>query len=53
MSMLENLKNIEDLGIRAFVRNEKGRWTCLECGGTICVHRGYCSTCGAELDGGK
>ncbi len=48
MSMLENLKNIEELGIRKFVKNEKVRWTCSECGGTICVHRGYCSECGKK-----
>lgn len=48
MSMLANLKNIEDMGIRAFIRNEKVRWSCSECGGLICVHRGYCSICGRE-----
>ena len=49
MSMLENLKYIEDYGIRAFVRWEKERWTCSERGGTICVHRGFCTTCGKSL----
>ena len=53
MSMIENLKIIEDNGIRAFVRSEKVHWTCLECGGTICVHRGFCSTCGTELNDEK
>lgn len=48
MSMLENLKNIEKLGIREFVKNEKTRWACLECGGVICVHRGYCFECGKK-----
>ena len=48
MSMIENLNNIEKLGIRVFVRNEKMRWTCSECGGTICVHRGYCYSCGGK-----
>jgi hypothetical protein len=46
MSMVENLIFIRDRGIRAFIRNEQLRWTCPQCGGTICVHRGYCSTCG-------
>jgi hypothetical protein len=46
MSMLENLEYIEDHGIRAFVRWEKERWTCSECGGIICVHRGFCASCG-------
>lgn len=49
MSMLENLADIEELGIRAFVRNEKERWACPECGGIICVHRGSCSSCGVQL----
>jgi hypothetical protein len=46
MSMIENLENIKKLGLREFIKNEKIRWTCLHCGGTICVHRGYCYTCG-------
>jgi hypothetical protein len=46
MSMIENLENIRELGIRRFVGNEKVRWACSECGGTICVHKGYCYVCG-------
>ena len=46
MSMIENLENIKKLGLREFIKNEKIRWTCLHCGGTICVHSGYCYTCG-------
>ncbi|MBP1648637.1 MAG: hypothetical protein H6Q30_2082 [Bacteroidetes bacterium] len=46
MSMIENLECIKTHGIRAFARKEKLRWTCSECGGTICVHRGYCYGCG-------
>lgn len=53
MSMIDNLTYIEEYGIRAFVKNEKVRWTCLACGGTICVHRGFCSTCGTEMSGEK
>ena len=41
MSMIENLENIRVLGIRKFVNNEKVRWACSECGGTICVHKRY------------
>jgi hypothetical protein len=46
MSMLENLETIRELGIRQFAANEKVRWTCPECGGTICVHNRYCYSCG-------
>jgi hypothetical protein len=50
MSMLENLEYIKNHGVRKFVKNEKTRWTCMDCGGTICVHRGFCYSCGKKLD---
>ena len=48
MSMIENLANIKTFGIRKFIKNENVRWTCLKCGGIICVHRGFCFTCGEQ-----
>ncbi len=48
MSMIENLENIRRFGLRKFVANEKVRWACPDCGGTICVHRGYCYSCGKK-----
>ncbi len=45
MSMLENLENIKQKGIRAFVKNEKTRWACCGCKGLVCVHRGFCLIC--------
>lgn len=48
MSVIENLKDIKRLGIRKFVKNEKVKWACHRCGGTICVHRGYCIDCGEK-----
>jgi hypothetical protein len=49
MSMIENLGNIKTNGITKFISNEKTRWSCSECGGTICVHKGYCYRCGKKL----
>ncbi len=46
MSTIENLENIKRLGIRKFLANEKDRWACPECGGTICVHKQTCYRCG-------
>ncbi len=46
MSMIENLEFIKTWGIKNFLDNEKIRWTCDECGGTICVHKGRCYSCG-------
>lgn len=46
MSMIENLKMINEFGIRHFIRNEKAKWICPECGEMICVHRPACLSCG-------
>lgn len=48
MSMMGNLLQIEEMGIRQFVRNENTRWTCTVCGDLICVHRPECLHCGAS-----
>ncbi|HEX2960793.1 MAG TPA: DUF3795 domain-containing protein [Ignavibacteriales bacterium] len=45
MSVIENLLTIKTSGIRKFLQEEKARWTCKECGGTVCVHTGACSIC--------
>jgi hypothetical protein len=45
-SLIENLEDIKNLGIKEFLKNEDAKWTCSKCGGTICVHKGYCSNCG-------
>lgn len=48
MSMLENLKNIKELGVRKFIKNEETRWACEKCGGVINVHSYICSSCGKK-----
>lgn len=45
MSMIENLMNIEKHGLESFVFQEKERWKCGTCGGTVCVHTGICLSC--------
>ena len=50
MSMIENLEYIKKIGLDEFVANEKIRWKCLECGGTICVHKGYCYSFGKKKE---
>jgi predicted RNA-binding Zn-ribbon protein involved in translation (DUF1610 family) len=46
MSMIDNLKNIREFGIRVFIKNEKEKWACPECGEIICVHKENCIFCG-------
>jgi len=48
MSMIQNLDSIKTSGIRAFVKEERVRWACTACKGTVCVHNGYCSSCGKK-----
>ena len=48
VSPIENLALIKTEGIQQFLIREKGRWTCRECGGKICMHKGLCSQCGAD-----
>ncbi len=48
MSMIENLKNIKEKGIQEFLKDEKTKWKCQTCNGLICVHRGYCLSCGGK-----
>ena len=46
MGMIENLAMIEQFGIRHFIRNEKRKWLCPECGLLLCVHKPKCTSCG-------
>jgi hypothetical protein len=45
MSMIDNLGNIRDFGIRYFIRTEKKKWTCPGCGRLLCVHKPQCLYC--------
>jgi hypothetical protein len=53
MSMIDNLKIINEFGIRHFIRNEKEKWICPECNEMICVHRPKCLSCGYEWHNDK
>lgn len=46
MSMIENLANINNYGIQAFVIKENQRWRCCQCGEILCVHKPECTSCG-------
>ncbi len=49
MSMIENLNNIKQNGIRKFVENERLKWRCDNCGNVVCVHRPNCLVCGEPV----
>jgi len=48
MSMIENLENIQESGIRDFIKQEKVKWACSKCGAILCVHRENCIYCGQK-----
>lgn len=48
MSMLENLKLINEKGMDVFLDKEEKKWTCPKCGGIVTCHGGKCLTCGFE-----
>jgi hypothetical protein len=50
MSMLENLENVKTIGVSAFYENERMSGRCAKCGGVICVHKGYCFSCGEKAN---
>ncbi len=45
MSMIENLEHIKKSGIRDFIRQQKKKWTCPNCGQFLSVHRDNCLSC--------
>jgi hypothetical protein len=50
MSMIENLEFIKRNGIEQFLKRQKEKYTCPECGGIICVHDGKCYSCVQNRD---
>lgn len=47
-SPIENLRNITNNGLINFVKVEKEKWKCSNCGNLLCVHRGICLICGTK-----
>ena len=50
MSMVENLKEMKEKGMKHFLENQKERYKCPKCGDTISVHDGKCYACGYQAD---
>jgi hypothetical protein len=48
MSEIRNLHRIRDEGIESFLKAEKAKWRCPECGGVVSCHNGICFGCGLD-----
>jgi hypothetical protein len=46
VSVVENLRHIQEFGMDSFIAAEKLRWACPECGGIVCMHEEACIYCG-------
>ena len=44
----KNLRDIREYGMECFLENERGQWSCKECGEAVSVHTGICSGCGKQ-----
>lgn len=48
MSMIENLKSIQENDMELFLEKEETTWHCTECNDIICCHNGLCMNCNLE-----
>jgi hypothetical protein len=46
ISVIENLNEIRDSGLRNFVLQQERRWSCTNCGEVLCMHKSTCLHCG-------
>ena len=48
MSMVENLEQIKEQGMKKFLAKQREKWGCPQCGGVICCHNGLCLKCSLD-----
>ena len=49
-SLIENGLFIKENGIAQFLKREKEKWSCSNCGSIIALHDGFCSECQKTID---
>jgi hypothetical protein len=45
-SLIENLRMIEERGVEEFLRTQREKYECPECGDVVSIHDGKCYACG-------
>jgi len=51
ISLITNLKRIQSIGPRQWLKEQEEKWSCPECGGNVCVMDKECYDCGCESGG--
>lgn len=47
VSIIENSRISQEIGVSEFLEYDRKKWTCTTCGGAISLHDGVCSDCGS------
>ena len=53
LSLIENLKRIEEIGDETWLQEQEELYTCPDCGGEICIHDEECYDCGININPNK
>lgn len=48
-SVISNLKEIKEIGIKEFEKKDKLKWKCKNCGETLSMHKNFCLKCNKEI----
>ena len=49
ISLIKNLKSIQEKGLDDFLKNEKTIHSCQICGDTVCIHNNKCYSCNNKI----
>lgn len=49
ISLIANANRMKEIGIEAYLAEERAKWTCSHCGGVISLHDAFCSECGEKI----
>ncbi len=50
MSMVDNLREIQTLGMDEFLKRQEAKYRCQSCGDVVSVHDGKCYACGHQTE---
>ena len=50
ISMIDDLRRMEVIGVTQWLKEQEKKWTCPECGGNLCIEDNECYDCGCKID---
>ncbi|MBE2201158.1 MAG: DUF3795 domain-containing protein [Anaerolinea sp.] len=46
VSLIDNAMRLKTVGAKQYLKEERDKWTCADCGGIVSLHDRVCSECG-------